>query len=612
MTFWAPLFLAFRDITGQAPIDKVAYPGVYITPACFPNNTYDGRVFEACFSNLLSAQFRRLVLDLYWDVSNQRFTLCPAELPHLAANATQQEDLLPPTRVTDMVVSSQSTTDSELAKRQESRTTVGDSPTNTTSEKTATTTLSSPISTSTSKAGSELLQLGPYQCSDDLSLDSLFNILEGWIDSSSDQVRVRFITLQFNIHAAADPDDPDGVPQTPAASELPKSNQLVGRQFDEHKLGGYIYKPSDLAQDRRNLNASWFQVTALDRLPITGYYEITQKEDGSLETSNGWPSEGYLLFNQFKRFLLSYGDVTPEMNAYDVGKDERLFSVNETVRLRESGVSRDGAVTSGCYYSDATTEVETVNNTWAATAVEQYSGSPQTIIDNITSCGLAPLLNFTLDATAHTSYRPYQNFTQGTIFGWAPGEPRNASSHPSKSGSDDQFRCVVLDPSDAYQGHWRVTSCQEKHQAACRVGGQPFNWRVSPVEELYMDSPSVCPSGSELGMPRTALENTYLYKHILQDAQTQRGKSSRDGVWINLNALDVQDCWVTSGPNGACTYQNDQNERHDREVLIPTIAALIILVLTVLTIVVKCNVNRRNSRVRRMGPGGWEYEGVPS
>jgi hypothetical protein len=55
---------AYRDITGQAPIDKVAYPGVYITAACFPNNVYDGEVFESCISNLLSAQYRRFIFDI--------------------------------------------------------------------------------------------------------------------------------------------------------------------------------------------------------------------------------------------------------------------------------------------------------------------------------------------------------------------------------------------------------------------------------------------------------------------------------------------------------------------------------------------------------------------
>ena len=586
---------------------------MYITPACFPNNIYDGHVFEKCFSNLLSAHFRRFIVDVYWDVSNQKFTLCPAELPHLAANATQQQDNLPTTGLSGMVVPSAEPTGSVLSKRQENGTVSIAGPSNTTTEAPATTTLSSAVSTSTSDSGSQLLQLGPYQCSDDLTLDSLIDILEGWIDWSADQIRTRFVTLEFNIHAAAPPDDPDGVPRRPAASELPRGKQLLGGQIDEKNLDGFVYKPSDLAGDRRNLNVSWFQVTTQARLPVTGYYDITRKPDSNLETSNGWPSELFLLFTQYKRLLLTYGSVAPEMDEYDFQSEYGFFfPANQTTRLREADINAQGLVTSGCYYSDSTTEVDRVNNTWALTSIDEYSGPSRSTLGNLTSCGLAPTLNFTLNGTADTNYLLYQNFTQGTIFGWAPGEPRNASMTSNTEESDDQFRCVVLDSSDAYRGHWRVTNCQEKYRSACRVGGSPFQWRLSSSEELYTNAPSVCPSGSELGMPRTALENRYLYEHILQDLETQRKKSFRNGVWINLNSLDVQDCWVTSGPNGSCSYQNDQNERHDREVLIPTIAALIVLILTALTIVVKCNVNRRNSRVRRMGPGGWEYEGVPS
>jgi len=56
----------------------------------------------------------------------------------------------------------------------------------------------------------------------------------------------------------------------------------------------------------------------------------------------------------------------------------------------------------------------------------------------------------------------------------------------------------------------------------------------------------------------------------------------------------------------------DPKNQQRREVLIPTIAAIIVLLLTALTLFVKCNVNRRMSRRRKRGEGGWDYEGVPS
>lgn len=577
---------------------------MYITPACFPDNVYDGDVFESCISNLLSAQFRRLIFDIYWDVSNRQFNFCPAELPRPDNNATS---VTPSNSVTSEVVSSLSSTASELVRRQDNSTTTSNT---TSSTSNATTTSSSVVTTTTSSAGTELLQLGPYQCSEDVTLDNFYDLFKQYLDSSSSAVQARFHILQFNLHAATPPNDANDPPRRPSTSGMPRGSELLGHRFNS-ELGGYEYTPSDLQTQRRNLNSSWFQVSAEERLPVIGYYDITRHSDGKLQTPNGWPSENYLLFNQYERFLLTWGIVADEMQDYAFAEDRYVFLNNQTSRFRDIEVNDAGLVTSGCYYSDQAKDVAQVNNSWAVTAVNQ--DLPQSgYLGNLTSCGLGPLLNATLDTAATDSnYQAYQNFSQGTIFGWASGEPKNSSMVDNTHGDEDQFRCVVLDASDAYRGHWRVVNCQQRFRAACRIGGQPFNWSLSPSEVLFTDAPAVCQDTS-FEVPRTSLENTYLYEHIFTDLETQPGDSLVNGVWINLNSLDKQDCWTTTGPNGSCIYQTDSDDRHNRMVLIPSIATLIILILTGLTIVVKCGVNRRHSRQRRMGPGGWEYEGVPS
>jgi len=124
-----------------------------------------------------------------------------------------------------------------------------------------------------------------------------------------------------------------------------------------------------------------------------------------------------------------------------------------------------------------------------------------------------------------------------------------------------------------------------------------------------------CSDGTRFDLPRTGLENTYLYQKILNDSRSASDSDAElreKGVWINFNSLDVQDCWTSGGPNATCPYTDNGEEVRQRNVLIPTIAALIVLILTVLTLLVKCNENRRNSRTRRRGDNGWDYEGVPS
>ena len=32
--------------------------------------------------------------------------------------------------------------------------------------------------------------------------------------------------------------------------------------------------------------------------------------------------------------------------------------------------------------------------------------------------------------------------------------------------------------------------------------------------------------------------------------------SDANGVWVDLNSLDVQGCWTTGGPNATCPYSD--------------------------------------------------------
>ena len=169
-----------------------------------------------------------------------------------------------------------------------------------------------------------------------------------------------------------------------------------------------------------------------------------------------------------------------------------------------------------------------------------------------------------------------------------------------------------MDISSAYAGHWRVEDCPNQYRAACRVDNGPYEWVLSSNQVSFYDAPFSCPDDAVFSAPRTGLENHYLYSYVLSSRVPINTDEEATGIWINFNSLDIATCWVTSGPNGPCPYFVDESAKQSRQILVPTIGAIIVFVLTALTIFVKCNVNRRNSRTRRRGDGGWDYEGVPS
>ena len=102
--------------------------------------------------------------------------------------------------------------------------------------------------------------------------------------------------------------------------------------------------------------------------------------------------------------------------------------------------------------------------------------------------------------------------------------------------------------------------------------------------------------------------------HLLAALRASFSSSSpHDPIFLNLNSLDVSNCWV-AGTNATCPYVPPMDTDHTRIVVVPTVAAGIIFVCAVATFFVKCASNRREDKRgrRRRMVDGWEYEGVPS
>lgn len=95
--------------------------------------------------------------------------------------------------------------------------------------------------------------------------------------------------------------------------------------------------------------------------------------------------------------------------------------------------------------------------------------------------------------------------------------------------------------------------------------------------------------------------------------QNDDRRSPGEEIFIDLNSINIPECWVT-GVNGTCPYLSTDQTNRIRIVVVPTVAAVIIFVLAALTFFVKCAANRRENKRgrRRKMVGGWEYEGVPS
>lgn len=547
-------------------------PAISLKAACFGNNVFTGSSAADCISNLLATGFRRFVIDVYWSVTRRQWIFCPVSVPQGGAN-------------------------------------------------TATSSRAANDTFRESSSGSSVYQLGDYSCADDLDLSLFFNILGDYFWDNNADVDIHIIYVVFNVHAAADSSTPDQPPPTVTGGLSPSRTQFLGTLASD-ALIHYIYRPPHLAKERDNIDRTWFKVPPRYR-PVTDYFTIHKAHDGTHYSPDGWPCSKFVQYADQRRLLFEYGSVDSEMQDYNPTRDsEVIFPPGYLSSTRETQFT-GSRIKSGCLYRPGASAVSDVNSSWTQSnpvlvpsnantthALAQLSHSVQ----QLTTCGLSPVLNYTLfNATADSALDWYRNISQSSRWSWAFGEPKGANLSASNPGFKS-YRCALMDTS--LSGHWSASNCSEERYAACRVKSQPFNWAISNKPASFSDASDTCPDDTSFGTPRTGLENTYLYHTLLAQPKDIIDPASDNAqkreVWLDINSVDVQSCWVKGGEGTSCPYNTDTQQLKRKTVVVPAVASIVICTIAALTLFVKCNANRRNSRRRKRVIEGWDYEGVPS
>ena len=462
------------------------------------------------------------------------------------------------------------------------------------------------IPTTSADSGETLYNLGPYSCSHDLDISTLIHVFADYFETTSNTLEAHLFYLLFNVHAALSPDSPDKPPLAPKPGEMPLGSHSIGSIFG-NSISSYLYGPVDLAENRANVDA-WYDVDP-QYIPVNEYFTTEKYGRRRPTTDNGWPCEGFVGLVKARRLLLGWGTVDPQMEGYDFNGDSEFIFSSAALSSFVGVKTADGSLESGCLYDEETRNVTDVDFSWAIAEIPDLNSIVElsNISRQFASCGISPLVNSTLlNVTADVDIEPYRNVSLSSVWSWSPGEPRN-SSNSNIPTIDGRHLCATLDLDLA--GQWRSTDCSNEYYAACRIDESPYDWNVTSGRVTYAEAVDACPPGSAFAVPRTGLENTYLFSSL----QRKRESHLEDDheIWMDINSLDVPTCWVENGPGAQCPYELDYDAIQRRTIIIPTIAAIVVLLITALTLFVKCNANRRNSRTKRVIEG-WEYEGVPS
>lgn len=563
----------------QAPINFVTTPGVSLSAACFGNLRYEDDNSGDCLSNLLAIGFRRVEIDLFWDQGRHVWSFCPVAISVSIANAgpiaiesvfmgisarsplASDAASSSPLSILSQSTSSSSSSSKGNFDRQVTSISSSSSGTPTiqtdSSSSTTGTTLGQSlpsISIIPNSPNAPLVSVGPYTCSSTIDLSTFLSQFLDYIQKTDNDVGASLLYVIINVHASANDSFP--LEAAPAPSTLPQRRNLLSTLFSEY-LSEYLYTPSDLASNRANINGSWYTVPEEFR-PIDAFYSTHVNENNIASTEDGWPTEGYIELLNSKRLLLGFGSVAPQMSGYNFSGDHSTIFPSGYLQNSQLNVNAtsSGHVTQGCYLRKNTDNLSGANSSWATSSTISgfdYPTSPSSdlspllnLTSNLTSCGISPFLNVTLlNSTANENFTPYEQYSYATIWSWAPGEPKNQSSNEDVPNS--LFRCAFSKID--LGGRWVVNDCSTKSYASCRAHRQPYNWTITTYPIAYSFAEEACPDGYTFAVPRTALENSYLYQAV----KAAERDYDQNGVWIDFNSLKTQACWV-SGRNTDCPY----------------------------------------------------------
>jgi hypothetical protein len=625
------------------PINFVTVAGVSLTPACFPDRQYEDTLAARCLSNLLAAGFRRIEIDIYWDSSRQVWSLCPVQLgiQGSAFSTTAVTAIATPASTSATLASGQltgqngaaATSQVEVRQASDVRPSASSGSTGTApsvaslSSASSTATLSADrtstgIIGATALAGPDtasqntMIEVGPYSCTDSINLELVTTALSQYLDNTETDLNATTRYLVINIHAAAPASNPLGSARQPADDAMPQGTKLLSSIISAN-ASSYLYTPTDLADQRRDLNAAGNWYGASRQSPPDGAYFTIESNGGVSTSPDGWPTERYMELQNARRLLAGFGRIDPQMSNYNFTGDEAsMFSAGYLTAATDANPFAIGAVTGTCFYNAGQQTVPRRNSSWAIAAVSPTSASQDQSLANLTACGISPFLNSTLsNYSAALNYTAYTTFlTTSSIWSWQPSEPRNATN--TEWPNSEAFSCATLNGTvtGLGQGQWQASDCTAAHYAACRVGHTPYGWQISDQRGIYARVDAGCPDNTTFSVPRTALENTYLLSTWRDFLARPDNDADSSLLWLNFNSLDTPACWVV-GQNSTCPYGSTRaGSEQGREIVVPTLAGVIVFVLAAATVLVKCAANRRSTkrRRRRAGDEGWDYEGVPS
>lgn len=566
-----------RDTADDIPLDQLSFSGVSLNQLVFDPLGYNLDALNQVLS-LLNVKTGALMVDLYWNEFTQTWQLCPAPFPN---NLTQN--------LTDTV-----------GVTWKGRT---------------------------------------YQCQPGFTPTDLVSTVSLYFRSSNVKINANIVLVLLNLKSIYyEPERTatnktynytstvaDTVPsgyESPGASYLLVGNSTLAQSVSG--LEGWLFSPLDLV--------------TFSQAPPTGNYTNYY--------SSEYPTQTDFLFSLFKRTMVTVvnNNLHTSNKGYNISTTDSdtifipdyaqfqptFVNASNTTILNSCSERRHSSFDASLFsvvvgQSRFRTVVDSETSPFTNQTLHQWAGCGFNTILNASYSAYASQFGAPANDTANQLGAIVNNFTPIQYWSWAPNEPNtsleNSTSALSESDESDAednpneitsttqvaYKCIAMVP-----GGWSLKNCYDKYRVACQNESDPFDWILLTSLATYFDltSDSRCPDHYVFNVPQLSIEQAALATFL-------DSKNILAPVWIDLNDITVNGCFVTGGPYAECPYTKIVSTLNLIRQIAPSIVVAFVILLLIFyekfVLMVPVHTNRKHHWKRVLNQYYKnEYEGVPS
>lgn len=396
-----------------------------------------------------------------------------------------------------------------------------------------------------------------------VSFSKFLNVFQSHVNTSDNNLSANILVLLLRISPGS-----NNITEKRPSSNL---TSILNQNLDRQR----IYTPNDLVLDRSS--GQTFNTFGVDNV--------------------GWPTLNTFLYDERKRVILV--EITRSLVYRNT---PYIFDGSSILHLDPGNASLGLPTTVDEIQNLSTISWRFLEASFTTSDIKQYL-----------DIGYNPIITNEYNRNNFGNISQLLNIT--LLWSWQPNQPRMLqSSRKIRKHELTAYNCAILRYTFTnFSASWTVENCYAKHRGLCKSKHHDFVWMISKNRDNYFEfdkpSGSKCPDDYYFSLPKTPLEQLAVVQYL-------KNISTEDtSIWIDMNSVSVNDCWVTGGPQATCPYQRSVSKRNFVAMLTPvTVCSFVILCVVFYLNILRVPIhNNRKSWKRIINEvSKWEMDGVPS